>query len=270
MNIALRQPLRLLTPSQINNYLTLGPIWGKILREIYFDIKQEKVKNTLEIDSLYREKIEKKFVDYSFPFTRVENIVGDSFPYSVCCSVNNVAAHGIPNKHPLQTGDIVSADFGLQVGDINLDAQFTATCGRQDEDWVLAPLRAIKKIAEYKPATTYQIASVIEVVAKEHGLDIVASLCGHGIGSLMHMAPIVYNLTGDFFPVEIPENFAFCPEPTFTKNEKENTQISTVMFGQDQWSMTANDLTSNFETVLLNLKGHDVYLDVVGITLLES
>lgn len=32
------------------------------------------------------------------------------FPKSVCTSINNIIAHGIPDDRPLQDGDIINVD----------------------------------------------------------------------------------------------------------------------------------------------------------------
>ena len=37
------------------------------------------------------------------------------FPKSICTSINNIACHGIPDKRPLQDGDILNVDVTVSL-----------------------------------------------------------------------------------------------------------------------------------------------------------
>lgn len=44
------------------------------------------------------------------------------FPATVCVSINEVVAHGIPKNQILQKGDVVSLDLGLRHGGLVVDS----------------------------------------------------------------------------------------------------------------------------------------------------
>src|ERR1035437_4013362 len=52
-----------------------------------------------------------------------------NYPSSLCCSPNNQVVHGLPNKHLLKTGDILSLDFGVVYDDFYGDAAVTIPVG---------------------------------------------------------------------------------------------------------------------------------------------
>ncbi|XP_062430179.1 methionine aminopeptidase 1 isoform X3 [Rhea pennata] len=75
-----------------------------------------------------------------------------NFPKSCCTSVNEVICHGIPDRRPLQEGDIVNV----------------------------------------KPGVRYrELGNIIQKHAQANGFSVVRSYCGHGIHKLFHTAPNV-------------------------------------------------------------------------------
>ena len=54
-------------------------------------------------------------------------------PQSVCTSVNEVICHGIPDKRPLQNGDIVNVDISAFYGGLHSDLNETFVVGEVDE-----------------------------------------------------------------------------------------------------------------------------------------
>ncbi|EFN52273.1 hypothetical protein CHLNCDRAFT_54612 [Chlorella variabilis] len=115
---------------------------------------------------------------------------------SVCTSINEVICHGIPDKRPLQQGDIINVDVSVYKAGYHGDLNETFVVGEVD-----AASRQLirvthdclhKAIAICKPGTPYRdIGEVISKHAKAHGLSVVRTYCGHGIGDLFHCAPNV-------------------------------------------------------------------------------
>ena len=56
----------------------------------------------------------------------------DGFPKSISTSVNNIAAHGIPDSRPLQTGDILNIDVTVFLDGYHGDVSDTFTVGEVD------------------------------------------------------------------------------------------------------------------------------------------
>ncbi|RUS24348.1 peptidase M24, structural domain-containing protein [Jimgerdemannia flammicorona] len=54
------------------------------------------------------------------------------FPRSVCTSVNNIIAHGIPNSRPLKNGDIINVDVTVYLGGYHGDTSATFLVGDAD------------------------------------------------------------------------------------------------------------------------------------------
>src|SRR3990172_3907610 len=56
--------------------------------------------------------------------------VGDHvFPAVLCTSINEQIVHGIPSDRPLQEGDIVGLDFGVEYGGYYGDSAITVPVG---------------------------------------------------------------------------------------------------------------------------------------------
>src|SRR3954451_24402972 len=56
------------------------------------------------------------------------------FPKSICTSVNEVVAHGIPDGRPLADGDIVNCDITIYLEGMHGDCSATFTVGAVDPD----------------------------------------------------------------------------------------------------------------------------------------
>ncbi len=57
------------------------------------------------------------------------------FPKSVCSSINEVVCHGIPDKRPLELGDVVSFDVSCYVGGVHGDNCATVIVGDLEEGY---------------------------------------------------------------------------------------------------------------------------------------
>ena len=56
----------------------------------------------------------------------------DGFPKSISTSVNNIAAHGLPDSRPLQIGDILNIDVAVYLDGYHGDVSDTFTVGKVD------------------------------------------------------------------------------------------------------------------------------------------
>ncbi|KAJ1977058.1 Methionine aminopeptidase 1 [Dimargaris cristalligena] len=118
------------------------------------------------------------------------------FPKSHCTSVNEVICHGIPDKRPLQDGDIVNIDISIYLNGFHSDMNKTYFVGNVDEKSrkLVNTTRecldlAIKLV---KPGALYRdLGTVIEKHAKSRGFSVVKTYCGHGINRLFHATPNV-------------------------------------------------------------------------------
>lgn len=117
------------------------------------------------------------------------------FPGATCISINEVAAHGIPDDTVLREGDLVNIDVSAE-----LDGYFADTGG----SFVVggAPSAAQRKLLdatlEARDAAIAQlragnlinsIGRTVEAVAARHGLRVIRNLGSHGVGRALHEAP---------------------------------------------------------------------------------
>ncbi|MEU6182994.1 type I methionyl aminopeptidase [Streptomyces coeruleorubidus] len=120
------------------------------------------------------------------------------FPAVLCVSVNDAIVHGIPTRYRLRDGDLVSIDFGAELGGWVGDSALSFVVGTPRE----ADLRLIDT-AERALAAGIEaavvgnrigdIAHAIGTVCRAAGYGIPDGFGGHGIGRRMHEDPGVPN-----------------------------------------------------------------------------
>ncbi|WP_437024898.1 type I methionyl aminopeptidase [Streptomyces sp. enrichment culture] len=120
------------------------------------------------------------------------------FPAVLCTSVNDAIVHGIPTGYRLRDGDLVSVDFGAELGGWAGNSALSFVVGTPRP----ADLRLIET-AERALAAGIEaavvgnrigdIAHAIGTVCREAGLGVPQDFGGHGIGRRMHEEPSVPN-----------------------------------------------------------------------------
>jgi methionyl aminopeptidase len=113
------------------------------------------------------------------------------FPGSLCISVNEEVVHGIPGRHIIQPGDIVSVDCGVKKNGFFGDHAYTFMIGEVDEK-VAKLVRVTKEclyigIEEVKKGNTIgDIGFAINKHARRNSFHVVRDLVGHGLGRNLH------------------------------------------------------------------------------------
>lgn len=122
-----------------------------------------------------------------------------AFPGSICASINEEVVHGIPSPdRALVDGDIVSVDFGVQLGAWCADAARTYLVGNVSPE-VRNLVEATKRcldiaIERMHPGEKWStIARAMQDHARGRGFSVVEEFVGHGIGRDMHEDPKVPN-----------------------------------------------------------------------------
>ncbi|MFE7901834.1 type I methionyl aminopeptidase [Streptomyces sp. NPDC057424] len=120
------------------------------------------------------------------------------FPAVLCVSVNDAIVHGVPGGYRLRDGDLVSIDFGAELGGWVGDSALSFVVGTPRE----ADLRLIgtaeRALAAGIEAAVVgnrigDIAHAIGTVCRGAGYGIPDGFGGHGIGRRMHEDPGVPN-----------------------------------------------------------------------------
>lgn len=120
------------------------------------------------------------------------------FPYTICASPNQGVVHGFANERPLQEGDILSIDFGVQYHGYFGDSAITIPVGQvDDEKKCLNEVtsesldRAIAKACVGSRIS--DISWAVQSYVESCGFSVVRDFVGHGIGANLHEAPQIPN-----------------------------------------------------------------------------
>jgi len=182
------------------------------------------------------------------------------FPKSICTSVNEVVAHGIPDDRPLADGDIVNCDVTIYLDGMHGDCSATFLIG--DVDPETRRLVAVTEqclaagIAAVRPGGRVRdVGRAIQAVADGEGFGIVRELVGHGIGEEFHSTPYVHHYDEPRDRSRLRPGMVFTIEPMLTLGGRD------VVQWDDGWTITTLDgqPSAQFEhTVLVTPDGVDV------------
>lgn len=178
------------TPEQ----LKLMAEGGRVLAQVRDQLMQAAIPG---VTTLELEEISEKLI---IGLGATSNFKGQyDYPYTILTSVNEQVIHGKPNKRALQSGDLLSIDVGLLWKGWHLDTTGTLIVGGE-----ATATEEVKKFA----AKGYEILDAAIAQAKvgnrvgdisaamQHGIEAagysaVREYVGHGLGSELHMEPMV-------------------------------------------------------------------------------
>jgi len=147
----------------------------------------------------------RKIDNFAYEFFKANNV--DSaplkaygFPGNICISVNETAAHGIPDDYIFQNGDMVNVDVSIHKDDVWVDTGMSIVCGKGSAEQLnlLKATREARReaIAAAKPDSHVRdIAAAVGAVAAKYGVGVVDNLGGHGVGDFIHEPPYISNVT---------------------------------------------------------------------------
>lgn len=181
----------------------------------------------------------------------------NAFPNTLCTSVNDVVAHGIPSeKTILKDGDLISIDCGVFLDGFFADSAYTFSVGPIDEKLLKLMKTTRKSLSEgisfaKKGNRVGDISSAIQSYCETNGFSVVRELVGHGIGKNLHEDPDVPNYGKEGTGVLLREGLCLCIEPMVNVGKKR------ILFDRDGWSVrTADGMQSaHYEHCILITKG---------------
>jgi methionyl aminopeptidase len=182
------------------------------------------------------------------------------FPKSICTSVNEIVAHGIPDDRRLADGDIVNCDITIYLDGMHGDCSATFLVGEVPPDvreLVSVTKRSLELgVAAVRPGGRLRdIGRAIQGCAHSHGFGIVRELVGHGIGEEFHAAPYVHHYDEPRDRTRLRTGMAFTIEPMLTLGGAD------VVQWDDGWTIATLDglPSAQFEhTVLVTRDGVEV------------
>ena len=205
---------------------------------------------TLELDSILTE-----FVIAENGIPAFYNYHG--YPANACISVNEEVIHGIPGNRQLNSGDIVSIDFGVIIDGYYGDAARTFRVGAVPDD--IDKLVNITEQSFYEACKVIKagirlgdISHTIQTFCESYGYGIVRDYVGHGIGSNLHEPPQIPNFGKPGTGPVIPAGATLAIEPMVTMGD------FRVRVLDDGWTVVTRDglPSAHYEnTVLVTVKG---------------
>ena len=184
------------------------------------------------------------------------------FPGSICASVNEEVAHGIPKKDRiLKSGDIISIDTGARLDGFCSDAAVTLGVGKVSDE--AQRLMDVTKKSLYKAIGQVKagrrlgdVQHAVEAFAKLHNVGVVRDYCGHGIGRNMHEEPSIPNFgTPGTGPV-LEAGMVLAIEPMLTAGSFRVREL------EDGWTVVTRDgsYAAHFEhTVAVTANGSEIF-----------
>lgn len=191
---------------------------------------------------------------------------GEGFPSTLCISVNECVVHGIGDDRPIQDGDVVGVDCGVQIDGWCGDAATTILVGNVDPE-VVKMCEATEHclqiaIDQIRPGKRWsQIARLMQKYAEDRGYGVVRDFVGHGIGATMHEEPKVPNFVSrDLLKndIHLRPGIVLAIEPMLTLGTRE---VKTLA---DGWTVVTLDgkASAHYEhTVAVTENGAEVLTD---------
>lgn len=162
------------------------------------------------------------------------------FPKSICTSVNEVVCHGIPDRRPLEEGDLVKIDSTAFIDGVHGDNCATFYVGEVSEQARLlsertreAMYRGIKAVKPGRPISV--IGRVIEAYAKRFGYGVVREYTGHGVHTAFHSGLVILHYDEPTNDTLMQPGMTFTIEPMLTHGSPRTQQWD------DGWTVVTQD-----------------------------
>ncbi len=252
MSFIKKSEVHLKNASEIASMRKGGQILGKILKELGEYLKPGMSTWDLE------KKAEQLFEFYN---VRPGFKGYHGYPAILCTSTNDEAVHGIPNKKPLNAGDILSIDCGVILDELNTDSAIAVIVGNTASPEITKFVNTCIKamwdgIKQIKPGNKVgDIGHAVETTVKKNGYSIIKELTGHGIGYSLHEAPHVYNYGKKGSGMALKPGMVIAIEPIIAMG---SPKIETL---EDDWTIATQDgslAIQHEHTVLVTESGFEV------------
>lgn len=242
------------TPREIDRMRSAGQVVARVF-ELVRGMLRPGI-TTLEIDARVEDLIRGEGGKPSF-----KGLYG--FPASVCASINEQVVHGIPDRRPLEEGDLLTIDVGVLQKGYHADAARSfpvVSVSAEVSALAQATAEALNAgIAACKAGGRLSdIARAVEDRGRQAGYGIVEDYVGHGIGTKLHEEPQVPNYVSDALLTRdliLKSGLVLAIEPMFNLGTKATKTL------KDKWTVVTADgrCSAHFEdTVAISDEGHEV------------
>jgi methionyl aminopeptidase len=228
-----RQRIEIKSPAQLAKMRLAGELVGRTLRVLTEAVRPGIT--TADLDKIAEREIRvgggvPSFLGYH------------GYPATICTSVDEEVVHGIPGPRTLRAGDIISIDCGAIVEGWHGDAAVTVGVGEISPehqrliDDCAAALRA--GLANARPQ--FRLGDISHAVERSvrgsgHRYGLVREYTGHGIGTAMHMDPVVPNYGPAGKGLALEPGMALAIEPMITLGGRVVAEL------EDGWTVVTMD-----------------------------
>ena len=164
------------------------------------------------------------------------------YPASICTSVNEQVVHGIPNKDQvLRAGDVISIDCGAILDGWHGDSAVSVGVGSIDpgDQAMLDACEAAMWAGIAQAAEGKRLGDVSHAVEKSvqgsGNYGLIREYTGHGIGTEMHMEPVVRNYGPPGQGPRLRSGMALAIEPMITRGGRHVAELD------DGWTVVTTD-----------------------------
>jgi methionyl aminopeptidase len=199
-----------------------------------------------------------------YPAFKGYRVGRQTFQYAACISINDAVVHGIPSADPLQEGDIISFDVGVEKDGWFGDGAWTFAVGtvapevQQLMDVTRESLMLAVRTAK-AGNRLFDISQTVQEYCEASGYGVVRELVGHGIGKHLHEDPQVPNYvpgrTEGIANMELVEGMTLAIEPMI------NMGTHRVKTAKDRWTVVTADgkPSAHFEhTIVVRKDGGEI------------
>ncbi len=175
------------------------------------------------------------------------------FPGTLCISINDTVAQGIPGDRVITDGDLVSIDCGVKKNGYFGDAALSVLLGDDERKIKLMEVTERSLHLGIEQATVgnrvHDISHAVQQFVEANGFSVVRALCGHGVGKYLHEDPSIPNYGIKGTGKKLKDGMTLAIEPMVNMGKYEVFELS------DGWTIkTVDGLPSaHFEhTILVN------------------
>jgi methionyl aminopeptidase len=233
MRLRKEPAIQIKSPEQIARMYAAGQVVARTL-----EVLKESVRpgiTTAELDSIAEREIRAAGAVPSF-------LGYFGFPASICTSVNEQVVHGIPSKDQvLKSGDVISIDCGAILDEWHGDSALSVGVGEIDpaDQAMLDACEAAMWAGIAQAVAGRRLGDISHAVERsvrgcgDYGL--IREYTGHGIGTEMHMDPVVRNYGPPGQGPALQSGMALAIEPMITRGGRHVAELD------DGWTVVSVD-----------------------------
>jgi methionyl aminopeptidase len=233
MRLRKEPAIQVKSPEQIDRMYAAGQVVAHTL-SVLKDAVRPGV-TTAELDSIAEREIRAAGAVPSF-------LGYFGYPASICTSVNEQVVHGIPStEQVLKAGDVISIDCGAILDGWHGDSAVSVGVGEIDpaDQALIDACRASMWAGIAQAVAGLRLSDISHAVEEsvrgsgDYGL--IREYTGHGIGTEMHMDPVVRNYGPPGQGPRLHTGMALAIEPMITRGGRHVFELD------DGWTVVASD-----------------------------